>query len=157
MNYLSILFIAMLACIALCNSKTKNVQELKQFISKKVVDAETIVGTFEGENEEVTIKLYGISPPKEEKDYKKVQKFIERRALGQVLGVKVISIDEAGVIKGVLYGRTDTLNTSLLKLGLATWNSKEAPNQTDFKDIEQRAKKGRLGIWKPKRDVSNEL
>ena len=122
-----------------------------------MIDAETIVGTFEGENEEVTVKLYGISPSKDEKFYNRAQKIIERRALGQVLSLKVISIDETGVIKGVLYARTDTLNTSLLKLGLATWNSNEAPNQTDFKEIEQRAKKGRIGIWKPKRSVSNEL
>ena len=157
MNYLFIIFTIIFTYTVLCKSKGKIEQDLKQFRTKKVIDAQTIVGIFEGENEEVTIKLYGISPPDEEKDYKYAQIMLEKLVKAHIFGVKVINIDEAGIIKGILYGKTDTLNTSLLKLGLVKWNSNEASNQINFKEIEERAKKGRMGIWKPKRPINNEL
>ena len=110
-----------------------------------VVDGDTldVKGLFRTKR----IRLYGINTPEQgERGCEAATNFM-RRYLRKRCTLRIINNDKYGrVVSSVCVGRSD-LSVELARRGLGVWTEQYAPERTDIRDGETRAKRRQLGLF----------
>ena len=127
-----------------CNAP-KQKKELAWVVN--VADGDTFTLMYR-DKRNLKVRLYGIDTPERAQDFGTAA----RRALGEMLKGHLVSLVEKDEDR---YGRTVAvafrddglcINEEMLRLGYA-WHYSEYDKNPAWKDLEQQAKKKRLGLW----------
>ena len=112
-----------------------------------VTDGDSINVAREGKS--VRVRLFGIDCPEMDQKYGKEAKEVARElAFG-----KVVSIESKGKDR---YGRTigrvklpsgKSLSRELIRAGACWWYKRYAKSEVEFKDLEEEARREKLGLW----------
>jgi len=116
----------------------------------RIADGDTVTLLVDG-NKQLRVRLYGIDCPENKQDFSQVAKqFTSDRTAQKDVSVKVMDIDQYGRSVGIIYlPDGEILNEELLKAGLA-WHYKQYDQSDRFANLENEARKNKLGIWSMK-------
>lgn len=106
------------------------------------------------DTQQFKIRLHGIDCPEKGQDYGRVATEFTRDFLdGKDVRVVSTTKDRYGRSVGLVIVNKDTLNTALLKAGLA-WHYKTYDKRKDWADMEQSAKSNGIGLWADKNPIA---
>lgn len=120
-----------------------------------VKDGDTITVLRNGKPTDV--RLYGIDAPEPGQDYgPRAHELVSALAFQETVIVTVQEEERDPYGRTIAYvafpdGRV--LNEEVLKAGLAWWNKKYAPGLDRYREIEEKARKARIGLWKDDQPV----
>lgn len=94
------------------------------------------------------IRFYGIDAPIEPQAFGREAKlYVERRILGRTVEIEPLIRDHYDrVIAWVSLDKV-SINRELLSQGIVWWYSKYVPWETELAELQEQAKKARLGLW----------
>lgn len=112
-----------------------------------IADGDTIT-LLTADNKQVKIRLHGIDCPEKNQDFgTKAKQFTSNLVFGKIVKVVVTDTDRYGRSVGlVILPDGKVLNKELLKAGLA-WHYKYYNKSQEFAELEEQAKKDKIGIW----------
>ncbi len=122
-----------------------------EHISGKVVgitDGDTIDVLHDGN--EVTVRLHGIDTPEKDQPFgTQAKRFTASMVMGCNVSVEIVDVDRYGRLVGVVRKTRDgrELNKALVAAGYAWWYRKYAPNDTELKSLESKARRIEEGLW----------
>lgn len=112
-----------------------------------VLDGDTIT-VLDAAKVEHRIRLYGIDAPESTQDYgAKAKLALSSLVFGKEVQVVVRAGDRYGRTVGQVYSGDTYANRVMVENGMAWWYEHDAPQDTDVKDAEQKAKEAKLGLW----------
>jgi micrococcal nuclease len=130
---------------------------LKSEMTLKVVqvkDGDTFVALNQY-GHKICVRLWGIDTPElKQNSGDSAQIFAEKILNQKVVRVDVVDIDRYGRLVSKVYVDSIDLNRSLLAAGWAWWYEHYNPNDDDFKNLQNQAKKMKLGLWKDLNSVA---
>lgn len=117
-----------------------------QYKVVKIKDGDTIV-VLDNTNTQLTIRVAGIDCPEKNQDFGQVAKqFTADQVFGKDVNIEKVSTDRYGrTVAFVLY-ENKNLSEELLKSGLA-WHYKEYDKSKYLQDLEENARKNKIGLW----------
>ena len=97
----------------------------------------------------VRIHLYGIHCPEKDQPLgKEAMQYTSDLVYGKVVTVHITNTDRrSGKTGAVMLPGGKSLNSELVKAGLAWWNKQNAPDDKVLQTLENSAKSNRLGLW----------
>ncbi|HMK35898.1 MAG TPA: thermonuclease family protein [Desulfomonilaceae bacterium] len=115
----------------------------------------TCVGVSDGDTirvmrgaQHMNIRLYGIDCPERGQDFgNKARRFTGDMTFGKTVGIEEMDRDPYGRIVAWVWVNGTSLNTELLKNGLAWWYRQYAPENGELRDLESSARKAKIGLW----------
>jgi micrococcal nuclease len=120
-------------------------------VVNKVSDGDNII--IQRKASKVTVRLWAIDTPEVDQPYgEEATKFVTLMCLNKEVMITPLSQND-------LYGRTIglvtldksiRLNEELVRRGLAWWYQSLAKNRTDYKLLEEEARKAKRGLWADK-------
>ena len=112
-----------------------------------VSDGDTIKVIQSGK--EVRVRLAGIDCPEKKQPYgKRAKQFTSDLAFGQDVTIIEKDIDRYGrIVADVMLPDGRNLNHELVRVGLAWWYQRYAPDDETLKALEEEARAARLGLW----------
>ncbi len=120
----------------------------ESFVGKVVgvSDGDTITILRDGVGTKV--RLYGVDCPEKKQDFgQKAKKFTSEMVFGNNVVVEVRGRDKYGRSIGVVSVDDKFLNEELLRNGLAWWYYHFAKDQMRYKELQDLARKNKVGIW----------
>ncbi|HKZ17026.1 MAG TPA: thermonuclease family protein [Geobacteraceae bacterium] len=128
----------------------------------KVSDGDTI--TVLADKAKLKVRLYGIDAPELEKTSRKTGRVgkpgqpygdeafqaLLNKVHGRPVTLEVINIDRYKRLVAIVWLGSGNINREMVRLGLA-WAYREylaRPHASEYLDAEDRARKGRLGLWR---------
>jgi micrococcal nuclease len=96
----------------------------------------------------VKIRLYGVDSPEKAQDFgNKAKQFTSDLVFGKNVEVDEITTDifKRTVAKVTVEGKS--LNEELLKAGFAWWYVQYAKGETRYKELEEKARQEKIGLW----------
>lgn len=111
--------------------------------------------------EYIKIRFYGVDCPETEKKdawqaqpYGEAAKtFVRRMILKKQVTVRLSGDTTYDRLVGEVFYNGRSLSYELVKAGLAWWNKKFAPHDSDLKRLQKKARQKRVGLWKDARPV----
>lgn len=118
-----------------------------------VTDGDTI--TVLVGREQRKVRLHGIDCPERRQPFsQKAKEFTSRLVFGKTVKVEARGKDRYGRYLGlVTLPDGKILNEELLRVGLAWWFRKYAPEERGFEKLEAEARKAKRGLWSEKHPV----
>lgn len=131
---------------ALISSLPANAVEFKAKVIS-VQDGDSLTILHNGKAEKVI--LYGIDCPELKQDFgEQSREFTTNSCKGKIVSLDVRGKDRhERTIARVFLPDGSLLNLELLKLGLAWWSDKYAPEESEFKQSQIEAKSKHIGLW----------
>ncbi len=124
------------------------------------IGAETFTGTVEWvtegdsisvarEGKSVRVRLFGIDCPEMNQKYGREAKEVARElAFGKVVSVESKGKDRYGRTVGrVKLPSGKSLSRELIRAGACWWYKRHARKEVEFKDLEEKARQEKLGLW----------
>ncbi len=112
----------------------------------KVADGDTFT-VLTADKRTVKIRLYGIDAPEKNQDFYRVSRdHLASLTMHKEVKIVVINKDRYNRTVGRASVSGEDINEAMLKAGLA-WHYTEYDNNPEWANLEQRARRERLGIW----------
>jgi len=113
----------------------------------RVIEGDTLEVIHKGVAERV--RLNGIDCPERGQAYgRRAKQFTSQRVFGKQVTVKTYGLDKGRRTMGeVILPGGMSLNSELVKAGLAWWNRKSAPHDETLKRLEEEARNKKRGLW----------
>lgn len=113
-----------------------------------VIDGDTIRVMHSGYEEK--IRLFGVDAPEKSQPYgNAAKKFTSEMVFGKIVKVDVKDYDRYGrTVAKVIALNGKTLNSEIVRAGLAWWYERYAPYDNELQQLEQNAKNAKRGLWK---------
>jgi endonuclease YncB( thermonuclease family) len=101
------------------------------------------------------IRFYGVDTPESEWPSvwpaqpfsAEAKKFVIEQVSGKQVAVQLKDEKTYDRVVGELFVDGQSLSRKLLEFGLAWWNRKYAPDNPDFKHLEEEARAKKIGLW----------
>jgi endonuclease YncB( thermonuclease family) len=148
------------ARVPACHARTAVAVAVALLLVATPLFAETISGTVvevrDGDTLEVgigsgtvAVRLHGVDTPESGQPYgTEATRFAERRALGELVRVRVLDRDRYGRLVGVVeLPDGSILNEALVAAGLAWWYRRYAPDDDTLEHLERQAREAARGLW----------
>ena len=135
-------------CIILSFSITQIQSEEITGKAVSIADGDTIT-ILTKEKQQVKIRFNGIDCPEKSQAFgQKARKFVSETIFGETVRAIVKDKDRYGrTVADVISPEGLNINQSLVKLGLAWWYEKYAPEDTVLRDLEKEARENGRGLW----------
>jgi endonuclease YncB( thermonuclease family) len=113
----------------------------------KIADGDTYT-LLDSNNQQVKIRMHGIDCPEKVQPYGRVAKdFLSSLIFGKIVEAKVQDTDRYGRVVAITFFNGKNINEEMLKVGL-TWHYKKYDSNPKWSDLEKKARKERVGLWK---------
>jgi len=113
---------------------------------ENVIDGQTIDVEREGRRQR--IRLYGVvCPERHPKVAEQARQFLVDQVRAKTVQVSPVLQDRYGITFAWVSRDGIHLSQALIQEGLAYWDRRRAPDETDLKELESQATKARKGIW----------
>lgn len=105
---------------------------------------------------QIKLRLWGIDCPESSQPFgNAAKKFTSDLAFGKIVRFQSMGLDRYGrTIAKVYLPDGKYLSAELIAGGYAWWFRKYAPDEKDFEDFEEQARKEKKGLWKDPRSIS---
>ncbi|MCA9426456.1 MAG: thermonuclease family protein [Candidatus Omnitrophica bacterium] len=111
-----------------------------------VADGDTM--TLRVDGQKVKVRLQGIDCPERQQAYgQEAGDFIRDQVQGKQVEVRKLGVDQYDRVLGEVFLNGENLNKELLREGLAWWYEKHARDRTDYRDLQDEAKREGRGLW----------
>ncbi|MCA9437921.1 MAG: thermonuclease family protein [Candidatus Omnitrophica bacterium] len=111
-----------------------------------VADGDTM--TLRVDGQKVKVRLQGIDCPERQQAYgQEAGDFIREQVQGEQVEVRKLGVDQYDRVLGEVFLNGENLNKELLREGLAWWYEKHARDRTDYRDLQDEAKREGRGLW----------
>ena len=111
-----------------------------------VADGDTM--TLQVDGQKVKVRLQGIDCPERQQAYgQEAGDFIRDQVQGKQVEVRKLGVDQYDRVLGEVFLNGKNLNKELLREGLAWWYEKHARDRTDYRDLQDEAKREGRGLW----------
>ncbi len=95
-----------------------------------------------------TVRLYGIHSPGAPQPFGETAgQYMRKRVLGEIVRVDPLIVDPFNRIIAWVYLDGDCLNKELLRQGMTWWYRKYVPFETELAELEEEARKAKIGLW----------
>jgi micrococcal nuclease len=161
-----VIIMAIFVCIGLdiivadAGSRAKMSTPFVSGVVAYVHDGDTIT-IQKSHGKRIKIRFYGVDCPETEKeDAWKAQPysgaaraFVRELILNKQVAVRLNGDKSYDRLVGEVFYDGRSLSRELVKNGLAWWNKKYEPHDSDLKRLQHKARKKRIGLWKDARPV----
>ena len=111
-----------------------------------VSDGDTIKVMHDGKARK--IRLFGVDCPERNQDFgNSAKQFTSSMVFGKVVTVQIVDRDVYGRTVAWISVHGVSLNHELVRAGMAWWFRKHAGQHKDLKQLEQEARKAKIGLW----------
>ncbi|MBM4329210.1 MAG: thermonuclease family protein [Deltaproteobacteria bacterium] len=111
-----------------------------------VKDGDSIFVMNKGTREE--IRLQGIDCPEWGQPFcGRAKKFTNQMVRGKIVEVEPVTTDRYGRTVALVTVDGKSLNKELVRVGLAWWYQKYAPNDSELERLEKEAREAKRGLW----------
>jgi len=121
----------------------------------KVLDGDTV--QVKKGRDVVSVRLYGVDCPEKRQSFgQQATEFTAKQVLGKKVRVERMDTDRYGRTVGLISAGGKLLNRELVRAGCAwTYETycRKQPLCTELRDLEERARKRKAGLWQEKRPL----
>lgn len=127
----------------------------------RITDGDTVWIQVADRFEWVQVRFYGVDAPESEWPdlwpaqpfSAEAKKFLVEKTAGRQVSVQLKNDTTYGRTVGEIFVNGKSLSRELLKHGLAWWNKKYAPDDLVLKNLQEKAKSAKLGLWSQENPV----
>ena len=142
-NVLKIVILILLVFQILCGVVSE------EYTVKYISDGDTITVTNNKTNKKVKVRLFGIDAPEKTQEYGLESKeYLMSLIKDKVIIVKGKTYDKYGRLLGTIYIGGMNVNEMMVQTGNAWWYKSFDSKNSKVRDLQIKAKEGKLGLWK---------
>ena len=121
----------------------------EEYTVKYISDGDTITVTNNKTNKKVKVRLFGIDAPEKTQEYGLESKeYLMSLIKDKVIIVKGKTYDKYGRLLGTIYIDGMNVNEMMVQTGNAWWYESFDSKNSKVRDLQIKAKEGKLGLWK---------
>ena len=121
----------------------------EEYTVKYISDGDTITVTNNKTNKKVKVRLFGIDAPEKTQEYGLESKeYLMSLIKDKVIIIKGKTYDKYGRLLGTIYIDGMNVNEMMVQTGNAWWYESFDSNNSKVRDLQIKAKEGKLGLWK---------
>ena len=121
----------------------------EEYTVKYISDGDTITVTNNKTNKKVKVRLFGIDAPEKTQEYGLESKeYLMSLIKDKVIIIKGKTYDKYGRLLGTIYIDGMNVNEMMVQTGNAWWYESFDSKNSKVRDLQIKAKEGKLGLWK---------
>ena len=121
----------------------------EEYTVKYISDGDTITVTNNKTNKKVKVRLFGIDAPEKTQEYGLESKeYLVSLIKDKVIIIKGKTYDKYGRLLGTIYIDGINVNEMMVQTGNAWWYESFDSKNSKVRDLQIKAKEGKLGLWK---------